>query len=169
MPQVRGKTKCCRSFGRLKGASGRYRHHGIEPGRSGRRPPAKIRRIPVTLVTLPQSMIYTSALWDAALFAGGTAPAVGLSSGREREGGRLQQACNRLATCLQLACNYGGTPALRRCCPAAARGFRARPSCRKAARLRCRGSVPRGGIGRIRLLVTDGGSPCDPIYAEPGL
>ena len=33
------------------------------------------------------------------------APALGLGNGREREGGRFQQACNRLATCLQLPCN----------------------------------------------------------------
>ena len=96
----------------------------------------EIRRIPVTLATLPQSIMITRAWRDALMLAGGTAAVLGLGPGREREGGRFQQACNRLATCLQLACNYGDTPALPRCCPGAVRGPRPRFSNRKATLLR---------------------------------
>ena len=85
-----------------------------------------ISRISVTWATHPQSITCNRALRVAAPLAGRTAPVLGHGSGREREGGGFQQACNRLATCLQLACNYGHTPALLRCCPSAARAPRAR-------------------------------------------
>ncbi len=65
----------------------------------------EIRQFPVTLGSLPPSLLWTRALGDAALLAGWAAPVLGLGPGWEREGGGFQQACNRLATCLQHACN----------------------------------------------------------------
>lgn len=65
----------------------------------------EIRQFPVTLGSLPPSILWTRALGDAALLAGWAAPVLGLGPGWEREGGGFQQACNRLATCLQLPCN----------------------------------------------------------------
>ena len=62
-------------------------------------------KIGVTSATFPQSISYTRNLRDATLLARWAAPVLGLGTGRERGGESFQQACNRLATCLQLRCN----------------------------------------------------------------
>ena len=110
----------------------------------------EIRQIPVTLAALPLSIPYIRALRDATSLAGWTGLALGLGTGREREGGGFQQAYNRLATCLQLPCNYGPTLVLLRCCPGGTREPRLRSSSRKAALLRPQDSAPRGGTGKTR-------------------
>jgi len=55
-------------------------------------------------------------LVDAAPFGGWNAPAPGPETGRQRGGKGFQLACNRLATCLQLLCNYRGTTVRLRLC-----------------------------------------------------
>ncbi len=97
----------------------------------------EIRQIPVTWATPPQSILYARALRDGALFEGLSAPVLGLGTGWEGDGGSLQQACNRLATCLQLPCNQGDTSALLWCCFGAVPGPRPRSSRGKAALVRC--------------------------------
>ena len=70
--------------------------------------------------------------------------------GRGGEGGSLKQAYNRLATCLQLACNYGDTPALLRYCSGAELGWRLRASSRKTALVRCpQGFASSGSASKI--------------------
>lgn len=76
----------------------------------------EIRQIPVTWATPAQSILYARALRDAALFGGLSAPVVGLGTGWQGDRGSLQQAYNRLPTCLQLPCNQRDTPALLRHC-----------------------------------------------------
>ena len=87
-----------------------------------------IRQIFVTLATRSQSILYTGSLRDATPLEGWTEPTQRLRIGRETEGKSFQPACNRLATCLQLACNFfacsGTAPALAGCCPGTDRGPR---------------------------------------------
>ena len=73
-------------------------------------------QIPVTLATLPQSIPYARALRDAALLAGWTAPGLGPRTSREREGGGHKEACRRLTTGLQHACNFLATMGMLRHC-----------------------------------------------------
>jgi hypothetical protein len=47
--------------------------------------------------------------WDASPIGGGNGPVPGAGRGRETERGGFKQAYNRLATCLQLACNLLAT------------------------------------------------------------
>ena len=84
----------------------------------------EIRQIPVTWSTLPQSIPYSRARRDVTPLAGWTAPVLGPGTGREGGGGSFQQACNRLATCLQLLCNHRQASVVLRCCSGGARGPR---------------------------------------------
>jgi hypothetical protein len=58
----------------------------------------EIRPISVTLANLARSLFYTGAPRAATPLGGWTAPALDPETGREIEGERFQQACNRLAT-----------------------------------------------------------------------
>ena len=86
----------------------------------------EIRRIFVTLATLSRSIIYTRALREE---GPGAWPGSRAGERRRKVPTPLQHPCNTL----QHACNYGDTPALLRCCSAAARGPRPCSSSRKAA------------------------------------
>jgi hypothetical protein len=59
----------------------------------------EIRQIPVTMATLPPSILHRRVQRDATPLAEWTAPVLGLGTGREREGGRLKEARNMLGTC----------------------------------------------------------------------
>ena len=73
----------------------------------------KIRRILVTAATLSQSIIYTRALRDAKLLAGGRE---GAGAWPGSQAGEKEEGSNKLATSLQHACNMPATMAIRRHC-----------------------------------------------------
>ena len=68
----------------------------------------------VTSATVPSSMNETNAHWGAAPGRAGMEGLGGRRAGPEEEGESFKLAYNRLATCLQLGSNYGGTTALLR-------------------------------------------------------
>ena len=68
----------------------------------------EIRRISVTLATLPQSILYTRILRDATLLPGGTVSVFDLGG---PGGSKKEEVSNRPATGLQLACNLPATMA----------------------------------------------------------
>jgi hypothetical protein len=72
-------------------------------------------RILVTSRTLPPSISLTWASRDALPLGGWSAPVPRPGTGVQGREKSFKQACNRLATCLQLPCNYGGATVLPGC------------------------------------------------------
>ena len=112
----------------------------------------EIGRIPVTLATLPWSIPYGQARRDATPLAGWTAPGLGPQTRRQGEGRNLKEACNLLATYLQLACNLLATMGAIRLCygvaPAGHGGHEHLPSAERP-----RSYTTKGGKAAVIMLL----------------